>query len=230
MQLVPSASTRKRLEAASLRYAEALAGTDASQWLASRGIGSEAQSYFRLGLAASPALGDEGFRGRITIPYLTAGGVTTIRFRRFPDDRQGPKYLSYPGENGQGSGEFAEDRADEKPKFGRIYNTEAFERGSKQGFICVTEGEFDAMAATAAGLPAVGIPGTKAWRPYFWRAFRAYPSILVLTDGDEAGEKLGKAVMATCENVRVVRMPDDYDVNKYYVERGSDGLRRFVLG
>ena len=206
--LVPSNSTRASLEAACQRYAEAMPGSDAEVYLKSRALDptSEALASFRLGYVEDPVTGHERVRSRLAIPYLTSGGITSIRFRALGPD-QDPKYLSLPGEEA------------------RIFNPLALARG--EPYICVCEGELDAITATQAGLPAIGIPGASMWKPYFGRALRWYQQVFVLADSDDKGAGLAFAdlIAGQVKNVLIVPMPEKHDVNSFYIENGPEALR-----
>lgn len=247
--LVPSHSTRESLEAACRTYEEAMPGSPAEVYLKSRGLDptSEEARSFRLGYVDPPAVGHEQYRGRLAIPYLTTGGVTSLRFRAVPTLRDpsvhdvdpgsdGPKYLSLPGEEA------------------RIFNPRGLSR--PEPYVCVTEGELDCITATVAGLPAIGIPGASMWRPYFGRALRWYQQVFVLADADEkplwecrsckvkvradpcprcgapdlklakpAGMGFAEQIASQVKNVVIVTMPRDHDVNSFYVAEGPGALR-----
>lgn len=208
--LVPSTSTRESLEAACQTYEEAMPGSPAEVYLKSRGLDptSEALASFRLGYVDRPVVGHEQYRGRLAIPYLTTAGITDIRFRALPEaSADGPKYLSLPGAEA------------------RIFNPRGLSR--PEPYVCVTEGELDCITATAAGLPAIGIPGSSMWRPYFGRALRWYQQVFVLADNDDkgAGLKFAEQIANSVKNVVIVPMPAGHDVNSFYVENGPEALR-----
>lgn len=112
----------------------------------------------------------ECFSDHITIPYMTAGNVVTIRGRAWPyskDDKR-PKYKTIPGSEA------------------RLFNSD-FTWHEKELVIC--EGEADAMVLEQLGLPAVGVPGAAAWQDswdgYLADARRLY----VVFDRDPAGAR-----------------------------------------
>jgi DNA primase len=142
----------------------------------------------------------------LSIPYLTRTGVTAIRFRRLGSEDSGPKYRSEPGE----------------PP--RIFNANALLQPSP--FIAICEGEFDAMAAHEAGIPAVGIAGVSAWKDYFARCFKGYSAVYILTDADDKGQGLefGEKVAAQIKNARISPMPEGHDVNSFVLENGHQAL------
>ncbi|MGI5245455.1 hypothetical protein [Dactylosporangium sp. CA-139066] len=236
--LVPSTSTRAALAEACQRYAEALPGSVAEEYLTTeRGITREVQASFSLGYVAEPVVGHEDYRGRIAIPYVTASGVVSMRFRVVGAGE--PKMLSLAGE------------------VGRIYNPRALER--PEPFICICEGESDTWTTAVAGLPAIGIPGAQAWEPFFARALRWYQRVFVLRDSDEspryrcgtckgalfktpecptchkpakrapsAGEQFAETIAKTVRNTAVVPMPEGHDVNSFYRAHGPDALRERI--
>ena len=147
------------------------------------------------------------YRGCLAIPYLRWSPwrkwtAASIRFRRL--EGQGPKYMTVAGD---------------KP---RLYNTHALTRYTKD--IAITEGEIDAITAELAGVPAVGVPGSQMWKPYFRELFLGYRHVNILADGDEPGMDFARNVAKTLPNARIIPMPDGMDVNSLVLERGQDAL------
>lgn len=220
--LVPSSSQREFLEKASRKYADELTA-DAVEYLKGpkRGLNEEAIERFRLGVVVDPLPGHESYRGLITIPYLTAYGVTTIRYRRLSDlnpqavdledlDATGAKYLTMPGD----------------PV--RIFNPEALQRGTRA--ICLTEGEFDCMVAEMCGMPCIGLPGAQSWQPAWTRLLEQYDAVFFLQDDDEAGRTMAKTLAKPLRgNLRTIVM-DGGDVTTFFLQNGREGLREKVLG
>jgi hypothetical protein len=73
----------------------------------------------------------------------------------------------------------------------------------------VVEGEPDAVTAAELGLPAVALPGAKAWRPeWAQRIGHGRRWIVVIADADAPGRaaatRCAAAVAAVCPNVRVL--------------------------
>lgn len=164
---------------------------------------------FRLGYVAVPLTGHDYLQGRLVIPYLTRAGVVELKFRKIEGD--GPKYLYASGATAQ-----------------RIFNPNAL--FDDREYICVCEGELDAVTAEQCGLPAVAIPGVENWRPYFARVFAGYDRVLILGDADDKGQGEGFAndLARLVPNSRVVLMPEGEDVNSFYLAEGADALRRRV--
>lgn len=165
---------------------------------------------FGLGYVEDPVVGHEMYRGMMSIPYRRwAPGhpwsVVKIRFRKLPPrDGDGGKYLDVAG----------------FPP--RLFNTVALTERSP--FVCITEGEIDAITAQVCGVPTVGVPGANSWQPYFSELFRGYESVYILADGDEPGMKFAGAVAQTLNNAKVIPFPDGEDVNSFVTERGPKAL------
>lgn len=207
-----SSEQRRFFEQATLQYQSDLAGaTSAQAYLASRGLDQQAASTFRLGVVETPLAGQEQYAGRLCIPYLTPAGVVNLRFRCLKAhvcaDNGCPKYLSLDGAGGN------------------LFNVFDLKRDSP--FICVTEGEIDAMTLSLAGLPAVGVPGVKTWQKHFSRCLEDFDVIYAFGDGDEAGGKFS-SFLAKEARARPIAMPKGKDCNDIYREHGAEGLRRLI--
>lgn len=209
-----SAEQRRFFEQAAAQYQADLAGDPAAQaYLTGRGIGPQAGATYRLGVVRSPLAGHEGLAGRLCIPYLTPAGPVNFSFRclRSHDCKaEGcPKYLPIEGMERN------------------LYNVLDLKKDSP--FICITEGELDALTLSMAGLPAVGIPGVKQWKKWWPRCLADFDTIYAFGDGDEAGGKLN-SFLAREVRARSVSMPKGTDVNALYVQGGADALRRLLKG
>lgn len=180
----------------------------AATYLAGRGISEKAAHTHLLGYVAEPVIGHEDMQGRLAIPYITPTGVVDIRFRAVTPDVT-PKYLSRSG---------AEQH---------IYNVSAFQEESD--YIAVCEGELDTIIThSMCGIPAVGMPGSQAWKGWQARAFQDYRKVFILTDGDNAGKEMGKKIMQAIDVAVVVSMPDGMDVNEVFLNEGADGIRKRI--
>jgi len=180
----------------------------ASEYLARRGITQAAAAAHLLGYVteANVAVGHEAFVNRVSIPYITTTGVIDLRFRSISDEVS-PKYL------GRVGAELT------------LYNPLSFSVPSDVIAIC--EGEIDTITAhTLVGIPAIGIAGVNAWKPYYARAFGDYQRVLVLADGDQPGRELGKKIATQVDQAVVIVMPDGMDVNGTYLQEGAEGIRR----
>jgi DNA primase len=205
-----SAEQRRFFEQAVTTYQRDLAAdTAALAYLRARGIGPEAVARFRLGLVTSPLAGDEQYRGRLVIPYLTPAGVVNIRFRcaQAHECEGHPKYLSR-----EGAGT-------------NLFNVLDLKKDSP--FICVAEGEIDTMSLSLAGLPAVGVPGVETWQKHFSRCLEDFEVIYAFGDGDKAGSKFSN-FLARETRARPIRMPAGKDCNDIFRERGAEGLRALL--
>ena len=205
--LVPDPALKSFLEEATARYEGDLTrSTAAVEYLTrTRGLSVDNAASFRLGYVESPLPGHEVMRGMLAVPYLTRAGVMTLRFRRLGDG-DGPKYRSVPGD----------------PP--RIYNANSLLIPSDHIAIC--EGEFDAIAATLAGVPAVGMAGVSAWKDDFARCFKGYRAVYILADQDDKGQgmEFAEKVAEQIKNARISPMPAGHDVNSFVLANGPEAL------
>jgi len=195
-----SESLRMSLAEAATTYHQSV--EQASEYLARRGITQAAAAAHLLGYVTEDnvAVGHEAFVNRVSIPYITTTGVVDLRFRSISDEIT-PKYL------GRVGAELT------------LYNPLAFSVPSDVIAIC--EGEIDTI-----GIPAVGLAGVNAWKPFYARAFLDYQRVLVLADGDGPGRELGKSIASVVEQAVVIQMPEGMDVNSTFLAEGAEGIRR----
>lgn len=210
MQL-PTAEQRSFFEAAATRYHSDLTGDICARgYLAGRGL-LRAAGTFRLGVVRQPLLGHERYTGRLSIPYLTPAGVVGFSFRCIaPHVCDGhPKYMALE----------AMERS--------LYNVLDLRADSAR--IYLVEGEIDAMTWSMNGWPTVGIPGVENFKDFHGRCLTDFAEVFALTDGDDAGYKLG-SFLAREVKARVIRLPRGEDGNSLYVKGGRDALSRVLTG
>lgn len=209
MQTLSTAQRQSFGQAVTQYQSDLAADTRGQAYLTGRGIGPEAAARFRLGVVTSPRVGDEQYRGRLAIPYLTPAGPVNLRFRCIEQHECDghAKYLSTPG------------------AATNLYNVMDLKKDSP--FICVTEGEIDAMTLSMCGLPAVGVPGVESWQKHWPRCLEDFDVIYSFADGDKAGRKFS-GFLAKETKARPVSMPQGMDVNKLYTEGGADALRGLI--
>jgi hypothetical protein len=186
--------------------------------LAGRGLAAGAADRFRLGYVDPSEADPKRYWHRLAIPYLTPTGVVQIRYRcllphhgKDQDDGGCPKFL---GEAGAPV---------------TLYNAQAALHA--RGPLILCEGEPDVWAVeTIAGLPAVGVPGVRAWdaHPYWARCFVGHQLILA-SDGDEAGDKLAATVAKALPDTKIVRMPDGDDASSVLARSPAEFLHRCGL-
>lgn len=99
--------------------------------------------------------------------------------------------------------------------------------------LLVVEGEKDALAARAAYREGdqvvatyyvLGIPGAGAWRSDWRRYLEPFDLIYLLGDGDEAGQRMNRAIARDLPWARMVRLPDGEDVRSLLQQRGREAL------
>lgn len=212
--LVLSRSQRDSLERATAMYQ---ANVDqAASYLVGRGIDQAGATSHRLGVVCEPALPDhERFVGWLAIPYLSAGGVVAIKFRRLVDG-PGPKYDAPSGQKA------------------RLYNSRVLADGG--AVVAVCEGELDALVCTSVvGVPAVGTPGT-TWLEHFPRCFGDYDRVVVVADhdikedGSTPGQKHARKVKDSIPGAGLVTPPPGLDLGEWVLEYGAGTVRRAILG
>jgi len=189
-----------------------LPGSPGAEYLASRGLAGAIRTY-GLGFVDEPLPGHEMYEGMLAIPYIRypnprkAGIIVAIRFRCIEDHEHNGhgKYNTQPGD---------------RP---RLYNARALQTAQESIALC--EGEFDAISAELAGVPAVAVPGVQAWRPHFRAPFLGYETVWILTDGDEPGRQFGNTIAQTLNNAKIIPSPDGMDVNSYINEYGPEALK-----
>jgi DNA primase len=210
---VPSSSLKELYTSATEAYAASLMSNAAAvSYLKKRGLSEDSARSFRLGVVESPFPGHEQYVGRLVVPYQTLAGVCGASFRCIIHDDCKPihsdKYLWPSGITR------------------RMFNTPALDIDSP--FIAICEGEIDTITASQAGVPAVGIPGAKAWQKFWGRCFGGYDTVFVLTDHDDdgSGKALAEKVSQSVPAARTVMMPEGHDVNSFVLEQGSEALMK----
>lgn len=215
---------RKSLEAAVSAYQ-----ADVDQvlpYLDKRGLGRDIATSERLGYVTSPMIPEhKSGRERLAIPYLTPAGPVAIVFRCIQDhncaerDREvkkiNPKYRhsKYTKPAGTVNG---------------LFGVQALIDADVD--IHVTEGELDRhVMHHLVGLPAVGVPGVKNWKPWWGDIFSDFQRVFVWSDGDDAGDTLtAKFVKELGTRVVPVALPSRHDINSLYLEKGADYIRRMA--
>ena len=196
-----SNSQRQFLQQAATGYAQSI--SKAEGYLASRGLSVEEASRFHLGVVENPLPGHEGYRGKLSIPYLTPSGIVDLRFRSI--NGEDPKYIGLPGAKTT------------------MYNAQGVL--TADSYICVTEGEIDCITVLAkTEHPAVGIPGANNWKPFYKNILDDFDTVLVLADGDNPGLEFGKKISRELGNVNIIQMPDGHDVNSIVLQEGIGWL------
>lgn len=203
----------KSLLQAVTRYAEALDEAGLA-YLEGRGISKDVAEQFSLGTVVDPAMGHEQFVGWISIPYFSALGIcTSVKFRRTDDNK--PKY-------GQPTGQKL-----------HIYNVSDVLVDS--GYVAICEGELDAVVMSGlCDIPAVGIPGVAAWKPYYSKLFNGFDRVLILGDNDlkedgtNPGAEFSRRVASEVVNSQIVQLPQGMDVNEYYLSKGPESVRELL--
>lgn len=186
----------------------------AADFLSARLLERDHALSAHLGVVCEPAEPEHArFVGRLSIPFMTPGGVVSIKFRCLED--HDCKEAGHPKYDGPSLGT-------------RLYNVAALH--SKGDRVGCTEGELDALVATyVLGLPSVGVPGIKNWKPHFARCFADYDDVIVFADADEDEEKgikhAKRAVKEIGEAARLVLPPKGLDLTEWVQCDGVEAVR-----
>lgn len=203
----PSDEQKKSLELAVMQYAEDV--DKALPYLEKRGIGKAIAHSRLLGYVETPTIPEHrNGRGRLAIPYITQAGPVGITFRCIEDHK-----------------------CSEIPKHGKYTNPPVQEQkmyGVNSIFsdsldLHVMEGQINEITATElVGIPSIGIPGAKSWKPWWTHILSDFRRVYVWTDGDEAGEQFGRKVQKEMGSKAVViPFPAGEDMNSMYMKFGK---------
>ena len=210
-----SQGQEKLLQEAAHRYAQAISD-EALAYLAGRGISEETAARYRLGTITDPIEGHQGYEGWISIPYFTALEYCVgFKFRRLDDGK--PKYGSPIGQKTH------------------LFNVTATMSPTKNIVIC--EGEFDAIIMDAVvGVPAVGIPGVAAWKPFYPKLFNGFDTVYIVgdndikEDGSNPGAEFSRRVAGEVTNSQIVQLPPGMDITDFYLANGKEATANLVGG
>lgn len=195
------------------RYSNSLS-EEAVAYLEGRGISEDTARAFSLGSVVDPHPGHEQFEGWISIPYVSAlGYYQCVKFRRLNEEK--PKY-------GQPLGQ-------------KLHMYNVADTLCDSGFIAICEGELDAIVMSGeVGIPAVGIPGVAAWKPYYSKLFLGFDTVFVIGDNDlkedgtNPGAEFSRRVASEVLNSQIVQLPQGMDVNEYYLTNGPESVRELL--
>jgi len=210
-----SQGQEKLLQEAAHHYAQAISDR-ALGYLAGRGISEQTAARFRLGTITDPIEGHQGYEGWLAIPYFTALDLCVgFKFRRLDDGK--PKYGAPVGQKSH------------------LFNVVATLSATKSIVIC--EGEFDAIIMEAnCGIPAVGVPGVAAWKPYYQKLFNGFDIVYVVGDNDvkedgtNPGAEFSRRVASEVSNSQIVTLPPGLDITDFYLANGKDATANLVGG
>jgi len=210
-----SQGQEKLLQEAAHHYAQAISD-EALAYLAGRGISEETASRYRLGTITDPIEGHQGYEGWIAIPYFTALDLCVgFKFRRLDDGK--PKYGAPVGQKSH------------------LFNVVATLSATQSIVIC--EGEFDAIVMEAnCGIPAVGVPGVAAWKPYYPKLFNGFDIVYIVGDNDikedgtNPGAEFSRRVASEVSNSQIVTLPPGLDITDFYLTNGKEATANLVGG
>lgn len=203
----PSESQKSWLGKLARRYHDSLT-PETRSYLASRGLDQGAVSGALLGEVIDPDPAHEQYRGRLSIPFITPTGVVAMRFRCLEDHEcKEFSHGKYEGPAGDPT---------------HLYNVQALHDATT--IVGISEGELDALVATAAGLPTVGCVGASNWKPFYYRLFDDFEHVPILGDGDAAGRKWASGLVPHIPGAVSCVQPAGHDVTSYVVEHGAEAF------
>lgn len=100
-----------------------------------------------------------------------------------------------------------------------ILGTEDMHAHNHTLYVC--EGELDALSIWTVGGVAIGIPGTHAWNDDWCQPWRECGRVVVMSDPDEAGDKLWKRIQDGCVKTHGPRWTRQR-LRRQYSEDGRD--------
>lgn len=187
----------------------------AAGFLGSRLLEREHALSSLLGVVSEPYVPEHArFVGRLSIPYLTPNGAVNLRFRCLACPEKCVGHGKYDSPAGLGT---------------NLYNVTALHEHTTR--VGCTEGELDALVAThVLGLPSVGVPGIKNWKPHFGRCFADFDEVLVFADADEDEEKGIKHAKRAVKEIgegraRLVLPPAGLDLTEHVQRDGVEAVR-----
>jgi DNA primase len=103
--------------------------------------------------------------------------------------------------------------------------------------IVICEGEFDAIIMEAnCGIPAVGVPGVAAWKPYYQKLFNGFDIVYIVGDNDikedgtNPGAEFSRRVASEVSNSQIVTLPPGLDITDFYLTNGKEATANLVGG
>lgn len=201
--LLPSNEQRRLLEQATLAYMKNV--EDAEVYLKKRAIPLQAARSAGVGVVDSTVREYKNYKGRLWIPYLTDAGPVNAVMRCMSDHdckKQEGNHGKYIRVENLGV---------------NLYGVQSYHDDTD--FMCITEGEMDALTLKVMGIPAMGVPGSENWKDHWTAIFDDFPKVYVFGDGDDAGRKYAQRVAKATGATKVI-IPEGYDVNKMFAENG----------
>ncbi|GAA1645676.1 hypothetical protein GCM10009700_35100 [Brevibacterium sanguinis] len=226
--LVPSNGLKKSLASAAIRMNENLFAPNGEPVFTylreERGLTEETINKYRLGVVDASDEEYGNLAGYVSIPFITPTSrtdwhlnFTDLRFRRGPDMPDSkPKYRTLPGR---------------EP---RLYGTTTLANPGE--YVVLVEGEIDCLTLLQCGIPAVGLSGVSAWKPYYRNVFNGFEKVIIIADNDEprdgekvgVGERFAGEIAKQVPNPKVVLIPEGKDTNGFFMLNGAAELRNLI--
>lgn len=150
----------------------------------------------------------------LVIPYVRAGTLETVRFRRLKAEGKQARYRDL--RNCAPSAPFNSDALD-----------------AEGGTVHLVEGELNALALAECGERAAGMPGAQSWRPGWAHLLSRADRVLVWLDADDGGDsgvhRISADIHATLGADRVRATVRHVRVTSDAADLHQQGLLRHVL-
>ena len=85
-------------------------------------------------------------------------------------------------------------------------------------------------------VPAVGVPGVAAWKPYYSKLFNGFDMVYVVGDNDvkedgtNPGAEFSRRVAGELINSQIVQLPPGMDITDFYLVNGQEATANLVGG
>ena len=224
----------------------------ARDYLAKRGVRTEAIEIFRLGFAPdawddtvnwgksknfeAPVLEKAGlvvpregggyydrFRGRLMFPICDEQGRVIAFSGRILTDEKTAKYVNSPE-----TAIFTKGRV--------FYGLDKTKRAILDaGFAIICEGQLDLIACYTAGVKNIVAPQGTAFTSDHARILKRYVDEVVLcfdsdTAGQSAAARVQESLLASGMSIRVTTIPAPHDPDSFIKERGADAFKEMISG
>lgn len=154
----------------------------------------------------------------LVLPYwlVDGSGLDVLRFRSLREyGSQGLRYISPKGR---------------QPSVPFLSWSSLQEAITSKQTLYICEGEFDSLSIVLAGYPAIGVPGTGAWRDEWCEYLQDVESVVIIGDGDPGGLKLIEKVATSIEKNLGRKWLTSGRLKQQLFARGTDANDALVKG
>lgn len=212
--MLPTNEQRNLLDLATVKFMSQV--DDALPYLRSRGLTEEIIGIAGLGVVTEEIPEFAHLCGRLWIPYMTDSGVINANARcikpheckKVPASATGREHKKYLRPGGM-----------KDNLYGARTYIEAVD------YICITEGEIDALTLHQIRIPALAVSGATKWATHWTSVLDDFARVVIVSDGDKAGREFSERVRNAIPWALDVPMPQDEDVNSMFLKEGAGYLK-----